>query len=520
VSTEILSKLLKFKYLLCLSFSLLIFISTAGVPLASTATEATKPPNIIFILTDDLDNAGVEYMPQVKSFFVDGGVSFSNYFVNISLCCPSRATMLRGQYAHNTGVYTNRKSDGSFIYLYRHGLEKSTIATWLKQKGYRNAYIGKYFNGYPRKAPKNYVPAGWDEWASPILDSGYMGYSFTLNENGSLVEYGDRPEDYSDDVYTDKAQQFINQAASDKQPFFLYLSYFAPHQPAIPAPRHSKLFPDAFAPRTPSFDEADVEDKPEYIRQLPLLSPAQKNRIDKLYQNRLRSLQAVDEGLVTLVDTLKANGQLDNTYIIFTSDNGYHLGQHRLPPEKETAYEEDIHLPLYVRGPDVPAGKIMEQIVSNVDLAPTFAELAGVDPPNFVDGRSLVPLFHRNAPLPALWRQVVLLQHRLNRKTIPLIPDYKGLRTPNCTYVQYDTGEQELYNIQQDPEQLQNLAKVIQPQVIKEYAKRLIHLGSCRGETCRERDVKPLPDCSISNERRFIKRLLEIYTKLTNHHNK
>ena len=136
-------KLLKFKYLLCLSLSLIVFISTAGIPLASTVTRATSQPNIIFVLTDDLDNAAVDYMPQVKSFLVDGGVSFSNYFVNISLCCPSRATILRGQYAHNTGVYTNKKSDGSFIYLYRHGLEKSTIATWLQHKGYSNAYIGK-----------------------------------------------------------------------------------------------------------------------------------------------------------------------------------------------------------------------------------------------------------------------------------------------------------------------------------------------------------------------------------------
>ncbi|NJL51826.1 MAG: sulfatase [Hydrococcus sp. SU_1_0] len=408
--------------------------------------------------------------------------------------------MLRGQYAHNTGVYTNRKEDGSFIYLYRHGLEKSTTATWLKEKGYRNGYIGKYFNGYPRQAPKNYVPPGWDLWASPINDSGYVGYNYTLNENGKFVEYGDRPEDYNADVYTKKAQQFINQAAQDKQPFFLYISYFAPHQPAIPAPRHSKLFSKAIAPRTPAFNEADVEDKPSYIRKLPLLTPQETAQIDRLYQKRLRSLQAVDEGLESLVNTLKANGQLDHTYIIFTSDNGFHLGQHRLPPQKETAYEEDIHLPLYVRGPNVPGGKIVDQIASNVDLAPTFAELAGVKPPNFIDGRSLVSLFRRHSPVSRGWRQVLLLQHRLNLKVVPLIPNYKGLRTAHCTYVQYQNGEKELYDLRQDPHQLQNLAKVIQPQVIKEYAKRLLHLSSCRGKTCREREVEPLPDCGIKGK--------------------
>ena len=436
-------------------------------------------------------------MPQVKSFMADGGVSFSNYFVNVSLCCPSRATTLRGQYAHNTGIYTNKKSDGSFIHFYRQGLEKSTIATWLKQKGYRNGFIGKYLNGYPRSAPKDYVPPGWDEWASPINDSGYVGFNYTLNENGSFVSYGDRPEDYTSDVYTKKAQKFIDRSAKNKQPFFLYLSYFPPHQPAIPAPRHSKLFPNAFAPRTPSFNEADVSDKPEYIRDLPLLSQQEKDEIDFLYQKRLRSLQSVDEGLVALVNTLKANGQLDNTYIIFTSDNGFHLGQHRLPPEKESAYEEDIHLPLYVRGPDVPAGETRDRIVSNVDLAPTFAELAGVNPPKFIDGRSFASLFRRNFSVPTSWRQVLLLQHRLNRKTTPSIPDYRGLRTADCTYVRYNTGEQELYDLRQDPDQLHNLAKVIHPKVIKEYAKRLISLGSCREETCRQRELKPLPDCGI-----------------------
>jgi N-acetylglucosamine-6-sulfatase len=474
---------------------ILLFIATADLPLGSKVTSTKNPPNILFVLTDDLDLAGVEYMPQVKSYLVDGGTSFSNYFVNISLCCPSRATILRGQYAHNTGVYTNQKEDGSFIYLYRHGLEKSTIATWLKRKGYRNGYIGKYFNGYPRQAPKNYIPPGWDEWASPINDSGYMGYKYTLNENGNFVEYGDRPEDYNADVYTKKAQQFINQAAQDKKPFFLYISYFAPHQPAIPAPRHSELFPDAIAPRTPAFNESDVRDKPTHIRELPLLSQKETKKIDKLYQKRLRSLQAVDEGLVTLVNTLKANGQLDNTYIIFTSDNGFHLGQHRLPPQKETAYEEDIHLPLYVRGPNVPTGKTVDQIVSNVDLAPTLAELAGVKPPNFIDGRSLVSLLRRPLTIPQSWRQVLLLQHRLNPQANPLIPNYKGLRTPLCTYVQYKNGEEELYDLRKDPYQLENLAKIISPPIIKEYAQRLFHLSDCRGETCRDREIQPLPDC-------------------------
>lgn len=487
------TKLFKLKHFLGFCLSLIILLSTTGIFFSSNTNLATAtPPNIIFILTDDLDNAGVEYMPQVKSLLMDQGVSFSNYFVNISLCCPSRTTILRGQYAHNTGLFTNYQRDGSFIYLYKHKLEKSTIATWLKKKDYRTAYIGKYLNAYPRQAPKNYIPPGWDEWHSPINDSGYLEYNYTLNENGKFISYGVKPEDYSADLYTKKAQQFITDATKDKQPFFLYLSYFAPHQPAVAAPRHQNLFKEKIAPRLPSFNEADVKDKPEYIRNLPLLDQIQQDKIDRLYRRRLRSLQAVDEGVANILKTLQANQQLDNTYIIFTSDNGFHLGQHRLPPSKETAYEEDIHLPLYVRGPNILPGQIIKQIVGNVDIAPTIAELAGAKIPKFVDGRSLVGLLHRNLPIPISWREVYLLQHRWNRQKHSIIPDYAGLRTNNCTYVEYKNGERELYDLNQDPYQINNLANKIDPQVIKKYAQRLKRLRNCRGKTCRQLDLKPI----------------------------
>ncbi|MCC0178306.1 sulfatase [Waterburya agarophytonicola K14] len=472
-------------------FSLMGLIIMA-LAIKGNLAKAQATPNILFILTDDLDAAAVEYMPQVKSLIADQGISFSNYFVNISLCCPSRASILRGQYAHNTGVFTNNKADGSFIYLYQQGLEKSTIATWLKDRDYLTAFMGKYLNGYPRHAPEDYVPPGWDEWYSPIYDSGYVGYNYRLNENGKLVRYGRRPKDYSTDVYTEKARQFIDRAAQANQPFFAYVSYFAPHQPAIPAPRHSKLFKDKQAPRTASFNEADVRDKPTYIRHLPLLNSEAQAEIDQLYQRRLKSLQAVDEGVASLIATLKANGQLDNTYIVFSSDNGFRLGQHRLPPAKETAYEEDIHLPLYIRGPGVAAGRVIKDIVSNVDLAPTFAELAEIKTPKFVDGRSLVGLMRSQFRLP--WRQVFLLEHRRD-KPAALIPSYTGLRTKNCTYVKYGNGEQELYNVVQDPQQLENIASRA-ARIIKQYSQRLAKLRKCKRDKCRQLELEPLPDCN------------------------
>ena len=471
--------------------------STAAV-LAIAQAEFIKAqvakPNILFVLTDDLDAAAVEYMPQVKSLIAERGVSFSNYFVNISLCCPSRATILRGQYAHNTGIYTNNKADGSFIHFYQQDLEKSTIATWLHEEGYRTAFMGKYLNGYPRQASLDYVPPGWDEWYSPINDSGYVGYNYTLNENGNLVSYGRDAKDYSTDVYTAKARQFINRAAQDKQPFFAYVSYFAPHQPAISAPRHRHLFVQKQVPRTNSFNEADVSDKPAYIRNLPLLNRAERAKIDRLYQRRLRSLQAVDEGVASLIETLKANNQLDNTYIIFTSDNGFRLGQHRLPPAKETAYEEDIHLPLYIRGAGIPQGKVIDKIVGNLDLAPTFAELAGAKIPKFVDGRSLVSSIYSQSV--SSWRKALLIEHRQDSPQA-LIPSYAGLRTEKCTYVEYENNERELYNLTQDPQQLKNIANGIAPESIRAYSQHLDRLSKCKTQKCRQLELKSLPDCNL-----------------------
>ena len=460
------------------------------------ALAAERPPNILLIVADDLADADVAYMPQVKSLLVDGGTSFSNYFVNVSLCCPSRATTLRGQYAHNTHVWTNYKDDGSFVVFHKRGEEKSTIATWLQDRGYRTAHFGKYLNIYPFTATRNYVPPGWDEWHTPVHGSAYLQFNYTLNENGKLVKYGEQPEDYGTDVYTNKAQEFITKAAKANQPFFAYLDYYAPHQPAIPAPRHLDLFPDARMPRTPAYNEADVSDKPQYIRELPLLNQQKQSKIDWLYQKRLRSLQAVDEGLVSLYRTLKATNQLDNTYIFFTSDNGFHLGQHRLPVGKETAYEEDIHLPLFIRGPQVTAGKKIEQIVGNVDLASTFADLAGAKIPDFVDGRSFASLFLSGLPTPKSWRQVFLLQHLPNLHEELIIPKYSGLRTAHCTYVEYDNGDRELYNIKQDPYQLENLAPTAKSETLDQYSQNLAQLRNCHGKNCRHLDVRPVPDCT------------------------
>ncbi|HEX7588101.1 MAG TPA: sulfatase, partial [Anaerolineae bacterium] len=380
---------------------------------APTATLQKPKPNIILILADDLDAAEFAYMPKFKALIGDQGVTLPNYYVAMSLCCPSRSTTLRGQYPHNTQVLGNDLPSGGFQKFFQLGEEKSTIATWLQSAGYTTMLAGKYLNGYPLASDPRYIPPGWTEWYSANKGNPYAEFNYQLNENGKPVAYGKNPEDYGTDVYVGKTVDFIQRTAKTGKPFFVYLAPYAPHAPYTPAPRHANLFPDVKAPRTANYNEADVSDKPVYIHNRPLLNQKVQDTIDEDYRKRLQSLQAVDEGIESIVNTLKASGQLDNTYIFFTSDNGYHLGNHRQITGKIAPYEEELRVSMMVRGPGVPAGKTVPNLGVNIDLAPTWADLAGVKPPDFVDGRSLVPLFGNTPPALARWRQAFSIENGL-----------------------------------------------------------------------------------------------------------
>lgn len=511
----------------------LVAVLIAEVALPTVSIKAANQPNILFILTDDLDLAEIAFMPKLKSLLIDQGATFDNYFASVSLCCPSRTTTLRGQYSHNTGVLTNGGGNGGFEKAYALGDEQSTIATWLRGGGYRTGLFGKYLNGYPRTASETYIPPGWSEWDSAVNGNPYSEYNYTLNENGKLVAYGNKPEDYGTDVYAKKANAFIRQAAKDNQPFFVYLAVYAPHQPATPAPRHKDLFPNVKAPRTANYNEADVSDKPQYIAARPLIGPIIMNRVDNLYRKRLQSLQAVDDAIGALYDTLKANGQLDNTYIVFTSDNGFHLGNHRMPAGKQTAYDEDIHLPLIIRGPNIAAGSHVKQLSGNIDLAPTLANMGGVNPADFIDGRSLLPL--ATGKPPTQWRQAYLVEHwqpgpeasgaimqepadedelpsvisSAGLRTQPAnatqapkspgilarlgIPEFHGVRVNGYSYVEYATGEKELYDLSKDPYELDNLASKTDPSLLKAFSERVAALVKCKADSCRDAEDKPLP---------------------------
>jgi arylsulfatase A-like enzyme len=498
---------------------------TAGCSFGQTHASAQSPgrhPNIVFLLTDDLDMQEVAYMPHVRQLLTDEGVSFSHFYVSVSLCCPSRSSILRGQYSHNTGVLSNGGVNGGFETAYRLGIERSTVGTWLQKAGYRTAYIGKYLNAYPDTAKMTYEPPGWNEFDSAAAGDPYTEYNYTLNQNGHLVSYGSKNKDYGTTVYVGMADKFIRREKG--KPFFVYLNVYAPHQPAVAAKQDKHLFKGVKAPRTPAFNELNEKGKPNWLTGLRVLQAPGIATIDALYRSRIRSLQAVDRGVAKLISTLKDTNQLSNTYFVFSSDNGFHLGQFRLPAGKETAYETDIHVPLIVRGPGVPHHQTSPFIFGNIDIAPTFGQLAGADVPAWVDGRSFAAQLH-NPTVDASPRRAYLVEHwkvknqnhvgsgptephdldvdnngdlntassALPRVAPGFIPEFHGVRTARYLYVEYSTGGRELYDTQADPYELHNLVHVASEAPLVAHMHMLVaRLKVCSATVCRRLENAPV----------------------------
>lgn len=427
---------------------------------------------------DDLNFATVQQMPELRSSVIEEGASFQNTFISYPLCCPSRATILTGLYAHNHDVRGNAPPDGGFQKFRSEGYEESTIAVRLQQSGYETGLFGEYLNYYLDEDP-THVPPGWDEWHARG-DIAY--YEYELNENGEIVSYGNDTEDYFTDVLTRKATDFVRRVTADSQPFFLYLAPAAPHEPATPATRHQGAFADEEAPRSPSFDEEDVSDKPSWIREIDSLSDEQISEIDDRYRNWLATMLAVDEMVASLVRELRVAGELDNTFIFFTSDNGYHQGEHLIDYGKNTPYEESARVPLFVRGPGVAAGSKVERLALNTDFAPTFADLAGIG--FSADGRSLIPLLSGEDPL---WRTAVLLEGFSGGSP----PSYEAVRTETHKYVEYDNGETELYDLEADPYELENLPNITDLALVADLNTKLNALRSCAGDECLKAEDTP-----------------------------
>src|SRR5215208_4874638 len=446
----------------------LLFISAiTGSP--PTAAQTTPKPNFVFILADDMRKDDLKYMPKTLNSLQTQGMQFQNAFVSLPTCCPSRATIMRGQYAHNTGIWNNGNNNdpnGGWQGYVNHGLEKDNVATRLHDAGYRTGLFGKYLNFYTGTT----VPQDWDDWfALELPEDAYFDYN--VNDNGTIKFFGNSESDYSTDVLSKETQSFIDDSVGAGKPFFAYVAPKAPHVPAIPAPRHATAFDGLKASRLGSFNEEDVDDKPPSIRSLPLLSQDQIAQIDTLQEKRAEFLQALDELVEAVVNKLQSHEVLDNTYVVFTSDNGWHQGEHRIPEAKGLPYEEDIHMPLIIRGPDVQAGTT-DKLILNTDFLPTFTDLAGVATPEYVDGRSLRPVLEGSA---TSWRSAVLLERS----------EFVGIRTSDGRkYIEYGDGFTEYYDLNADPYELRNLVYYgeVAPTDLRT---RLQALKGCAGDTCR-----------------------------------
>lgn len=480
--------------------------------------QATRP-NIVVVMVDDLDARAYARMlslgllPNIQASVVNRGVSFANAFVTNALCCPSRATFLTGQYSHNNGVLSNAPPNGG-VGVFD---DTSTLATWLRAAGYRTTFLGKYLNYYGVSDVNHdgtidlqdalYVPPGWDDWQALVDPSTYLMYQYTINDNRSLVTYGTAATDYQTDVLAERAARVIDAAeANDAQPFFLTIFPSAPHSelwPAVPAdtfadvwrwtirpaPRHLGTI-TVGVPPVPSFNEADISDKPAWLQVRAPLAPVDMVYAQRKYQDRLGSVRAIDDMVGRVVQALTQRGELQNTVIVFTSDNGFFIGEHRMS-EKLAAYEESIRVPLVISMPDAPGPQTSSALVLNNDLAPTLAELAGAAPGLPVDGRSLLPVIAD--PALTSWRRRFLVEHWAVDVTpmgVHDLPDFAAVRTGTLTYVEYDDGFQsrEFYDASVDPYQMTSLHndgsadRTSQRQILAQW---LAALKTCGGGGCR-----------------------------------
>ncbi|MEP7325866.1 MAG: sulfatase [Gemmatimonadota bacterium] len=400
------------------------------------------PLNIVLILTDDQRPNTLAYMPRTLALLAAQGVEFTNAFATTPLCCPSRSSILTGLYTHNHGVLSNVPPAGGAPRF----VDTSTVATWLQHAGYRTALIGKYLNAYDQLLPFPHRPPGWSTWrAFKVTDY----YNYVLVEDSTQVPFGAAPTDYSTDVLSSEAQAFI-ESTPDSQPLFLYFAPYAPHNPAIPALQDQGVFSGLPPWRPPSYNEADMSDKPVWVRTIPVVTPELSDTMDLFVQHQIETLLAVDRAVDQLLQTLTRTGRLDRTVIIFTSDNGFSWGEHRLFG-KDCVYEECIRVPLIVRGPGI-APRQDGHIVALMDLAPTIARLAGISPPGKVNGVNLVPLWQNPG---APWRQDLLFEVLAQ---VLQVGTFSAVRTDRFVYSELASGERELYDLQSDPFQLTNLA--------------------------------------------------------------
>jgi N-acetylglucosamine-6-sulfatase len=545
--------------LLAASAALLLLCSLAAAAAAAVGGKQKLPlpgrerPNVVVIQTDDASSVAtwqtyfdplsgfhVPVMPNTMRLLVQGGMNFTRYYTPDPLCCPSRVSLLTGSYAKNTDVRGNGPNGGGYPQFVARDVGYENLPVWLKRAGYRTIHIGKFLNYYaePPYSSPNDIPPGWSDWQTLAGEqSTHLFYGYTMNENGTLTgPYGDDTYavkdppscpyaplpgescNYQTDVLTQRAVSQIAASAADGRPFFLSLDYVAPHgdyrNPSgpEPAPRHYDSMAALPLPKPPGFNEGNVNDKPSFIRHAPLLTPIEIRRTKIEYRKEVESLRAVDDGVANIIGALQDTGELSNTYVFFTSDNGFFQGEHRLQRSKFLPYEPAVRVPLFLRGPGVQRGSRSGELAANIDLAPTILRLARARPTRAMDGRSLLPFIEDPAKrtqrallLEAFTRSVDVGTARPASRSArsavatasvnPLPEDYYGIRVGRYKWIEYADGQKELYDLQVDPYEINSRQKNKRYFPVRAFLhKWLLRFQNCRGASCKRLITEEIPD--------------------------
>lgn len=497
--------------------SLLICVTFISLSCCGESAKSYRRPNIVLILTDDLDiaNGGLTPLSKTKKLIGDAGISFTNAFVASPLCCPSRASILTGKYPHNHHVINNTLEGNCSSIVWQKTEEGHTFPALLKAfAGYQTFFAGKYLNqyGHSEAGGVEHVPPGWSYWVGLEKNSKY--YNYTLSVNGKAQKHGSNySKDYLTDVLANMSLDFLAYK-SNYQPFFMMMSVPAPHSPWTAAPQYQDKFNTTKAPRGPNFN-IHGKDKHWLIRQAKTpMSNSSIKFLDDAFRKRWTTLLSVDDLVEKIVKQLEVRGELDNTYVFFTSDNGYHTGQFSLPLDKRQLYDFDIRVPLMVRGPHIKPNQTSPMLVANVDLGPTMLDIAGYNiSKTQMDGMSFLPIME-GLVNSSRWRTDILVEYEGEGSNVtdpacPLLgpgvsecfPDcvcedsynntYACVRTiaqaTDLQYCEFDDNEVfvEVYNMTADPFQLTNVARSIEQEVLEKMNRRLMILQSCSGQSCR-----------------------------------